>query len=112
MNGSDAHMKCNLAAGASALIVLCVQAVAQSDEVEIDPGSRARIKDYVVRERVVPVRVRERVDVGTMLPDDVVLREVPSDWGPWGSRYRFVYSADGKVYLVEPSTRRVVRSID
>ena len=73
-------------------------AVTQSVEVEIDPESRGRIKEYVVREKVAPVRVRERVDVGTILPEDVVLREVPSDWGPWGSRYRYVYSADGKVY--------------
>jgi hypothetical protein len=93
-------------------VMLFGQAAAQSVEVEIDSESRARIKAYVVREKVAPVRVRERVDVGTTLPEDVVLREVPSDWGPWGSRYRYVYSADGKVYLVEPSTRRVVRSID
>jgi hypothetical protein len=55
----------------------------------------------VVREKVAPVRVRDRVDVGSILPEDVVLREAPGDWGPWGSRYRYVYSADGKVYLVE-----------
>ena len=101
------------AAAASALVVMLAgQAVAQSVEVEIDQESRNRIKEYVVREKVAPVRVRERVDVGTILPEDVVLRVVPPDWGPWGSRYRYVYSADSKVYLVEPSTRRVVRSID
>jgi hypothetical protein len=106
-------MKRELFAAATAFVVMASsQAVAQWMEAEIDPESRARIKAYVVREKVAPVRVRERVDVGTILPEDVVLREVPSDWGPWGSRYRYVYSADGKVYLVEPSTRRVVRSID
>jgi hypothetical protein len=106
-------MKRKLIAAATALIVtVSGQAVAQSVEVEIDPESRARIKEYVVREKVEPVRVRERVDVGTILPEDVVLRTAPSDWGPWSSRYRYVYSADGKVYLVEPSTRRVVRAID
>ena len=106
-------MKCKLFAAITALIVtVSGQAVAQSVEVEIDPESRARIKEYVVREKVAPVRVRERVDVGSILPEDVVLREAPADWGPWGSRYRYVYSADGKVYLVELSTRRVVRSID
>jgi hypothetical protein len=106
-------MKHKLFAASTALILmLSGQAVAQSVEVEIDPESRARIKEYVVREKIAPVRVRERVDVDTILPADVVLRAVPSDWGPWSSRYRYVYSADGKVYLVEPSTRRVVRSID
>jgi Protein of unknown function (DUF1236) len=106
-------MKKMLFAAATALVVMvCGQAATQSVEVEVDLESRARIKEYVVREKVVPVRVRERVDVGTILPEDVVLHEVPSDWGPWRSRYRYVYSADGKVYLVEPATRRVVRSID
>jgi Protein of unknown function (DUF1236) len=106
-------MNRKLFGAATALIILFAgQAVPQSVEVEIDPENRVRIKEYVVREKIAPVRVRERVDVGTILPDDVVLRAVPSNWGPWGSRYRYVYSADGKVYLVEPSTRRVVRSID
>jgi hypothetical protein len=36
---------------------------------------------------------------------------VPSDWGPWGSRYRYVYSGE-QIYLVEPSSRKVVRVID
>jgi hypothetical protein len=106
-------MKRELYSVAIALVVMVSgQAVAQWVEAEIEPEGRARIKAYAVREKVAPVRVRERVDVGTILPEDVVLREVPSDWGPWSSRYRYVYSADGKVYLVEPSTRRVVRSID
>jgi hypothetical protein len=100
------------AATAALIILFAGQAAPQSVEIEIDPESRVRIKEYVVREKIPPVRVRERVDVGTTLPEDVVLREVPSDWGPWGSRYRYVYSVDRKVYLVEPSTRRVVRSID
>ena len=106
-------MKRTLFASTTALLVaLFGQAIAQSVDVEIAPESRTRIKEYVVKEKVAPVRVRERVDVGTILPEDVQLRTVPSDWGPWGSHYRYVYSADGKVYLVEPSTRRVVRSID
>jgi hypothetical protein len=107
------HMTRRLFAATSALVVmLSGQAAAQSVEIEIDPESVVRIKEYVLREKVAPVRVRERVDVGTILPDDVLLRDVPSDWGPWSSRYRYVYSADSKVYLVEPSTRRVVRPID
>jgi hypothetical protein len=109
----DAYMNRKLFGAATALTILFAgQAVPQSVEVEIDPESRVRITEYVVREKIPPVRVRERVDVGTTLPEDVVLREVPSDWGPWGSRYRYVYSADGKVYLVEPSIRWVVRSFD
>ena len=75
------------------------------------PEQRTRIKEYVVRERVAPLTVRERIAVGARLPADVELRAVPSDWGPSVSKYRYVYS-DNHVYFVEPSTREVVHIID
>jgi len=73
------------------------------------PEQRTRIKEYVVKERVAPVR--ERVTIGARLPADVELRAVPSDWGPSVSRYRYVYS-DDRVYFVEPSSREVVHVLD
>ena len=75
------------------------------------PEERTRIKEYVVKERVAPVTVRERVAVGAKLPADVELRTVPSTWGPSVSKYRYIYS-DNRVYLVEPSSREVVHIID
>jgi hypothetical protein len=105
-------MKRMLIAGAAGLLMtVSAQTLAQTVEVEIAPESRTRIKEYVVREKVPSVRVRERITVGAVLPDEVELRTVPSDWGPWGSRYRYVYS-DDNIYLVEPSSRRVIRTID
>jgi hypothetical protein len=75
------------------------------------PEERTRIKEYVVKERVAPVTVRERIAIGARLPADVELRTVPSDWGPTVSKYRYVYS-DNRVYFVEPSSREVVHVID
>jgi hypothetical protein len=75
------------------------------------PEQRTRIRDYVVRERVAPVTVRERLAVGTRLPPDVELRAVPADWGPSVTRYRYVYS-DNHVYFVDPSSREVVYIMD
>ena len=75
------------------------------------PEQRTRIKEYVVKERVAPVTVRERISVGGRLPADVELRAVPSDWGPSATKYRYVYS-DNRVYLVEPSSREVVYIVD
>ena len=75
------------------------------------PEQRTRIKEYVVKERVAPVTVRERVTVGGKLPADVELRAVPSDWGPSVTKYRYVYS-DDRVYFVEPSSREVIHVID
>ncbi len=105
-------MKRTLLAGAAALaIAFTGQALAEGVSVEIAPEQRTRIKEYVVKEKLRPVTVKERVTVGATLPADVELRTVPSDWGPWGSRYRYVYH-DDNVVLVDPSSRRVVHIID
>jgi len=79
--------------------------------VTIAPEQRTRIKEYVVRERVRPARIQERVVVGSTLPADIELSTVPSDWGPGVTRYRYVYW-DDHVVLVEPSSRRVIQIID
>jgi len=75
------------------------------------PEQRTHIKEYVVKERVAPITVRERIRVGATLPADVELRTVPSDWGPSVSRYSYVYSEE-HVYFVEPSSRKVVYELD
>ncbi|MFZ0985832.1 MAG: DUF1236 domain-containing protein, partial [Pseudolabrys sp.] len=55
--------------------------------------------------------VKERISVGGTLPADVELQTVPSTWGPRFTKYRYVYSND-RVYLVEPSDRRVIQVIE
>lgn len=79
--------------------------------IDFAPEQRTRIREYVVRERVAPVTVRERLAVGTRLPADVELRAVPSDWGPSVSRYRYIYS-NNHVYFVDPGSREVVHVMD
>jgi hypothetical protein len=79
--------------------------------ISFEPAQRTRIKEYVVKERVAPVTVRERLAVGATLPADVELQTVPADWGPSVSKYRYVYS-NNNIYFVEPSTRQVVTVID
>jgi hypothetical protein len=79
--------------------------------VTFEPEQRTRIKEYVVKERVAPVTIKERVSVGGRLPADVELQTVPSAWGPSVSKYRYVYS-DNRVYFVEPSSREVVHVLD
>src|SRR4030095_16869831 len=44
--------------------------------INFEPAQRTRIKEYVVREKVAPVTVRERIAVGAKLPADVELRSV------------------------------------
>jgi hypothetical protein len=105
-------MNRTLVAGATAVALLFAgQALAQSVAVEIAPEQRTKIKEYVVKEKVRPATVKERVSVGAVLPDDVELRSVPADWGPSVSRYRYV-SHDNHVVFVEPSSRKVISIID
>ena len=105
-------MKRELLAGTVALAFLAGgQALAQSVTVEIAPEQRTKIKEYVVKEKVKPITVEERITVGATLPADVELHPVPSDWGPAVTKYRYVYTNDN-VVLVEPSSRKVVEIID
>ena len=85
--------------------------VGPAETVIVEPEQRTVIKEYVVKERVAPVKVKERISVGATFPADVELRAVPSIWGPKLSKYRYVYS-DDHVYLVEPSNRTVVQIVD
>jgi hypothetical protein len=103
---------------ASAIAMLAgAQAFAQTvgvgpaETVIIEPEQRTVIREYVVKERVAPVTVKERISVGARLPAEVELRAVPPTWGPKFTKYRYVYSND-RVFLVEPTNRTVVQVID
>jgi len=85
--------------------------VGPADTIVVAPEQRTVIKEYVVKERIAPLQVQERIAVGTRLPADVELRAVPPAWGPNFSKYRYVYSND-RVFLVEPSNRTVIQVID
>jgi hypothetical protein len=84
---------------------------AATTSVTIAPEQRTRIKTYITEHKIAPVVVKERITVGTVLPDDVDLLAVPQDWGPSLHTYKYVYSGND-VVLVEPKSRRVVQIID
>ena len=86
-------------------------AYAQTATVELAPEQRTIIKQYVTTQKVAPVTVKEKMTVGATLPADVRLSPVPGDWGPSVSKYQYIYS-DNHVYLVEPSTRKVITIVD
>ena len=79
--------------------------------ITIGQPEQTRIKEYVVKEKVKPFMMKERVAVGATLPSDVELAPVPSDWGPSVSKYRYVYTNDN-VVLVDPTSRRVIHIIE
>jgi hypothetical protein len=104
-------MKRFVIAGVTALgVIASSQALAQAT-ITFAPEQRTKIKEYVVKQRVAPVTIKERVAVGATIPTGVELRAVPSDWGPSVSRYRYVYHGDDVVF-VDPSSRKVVHILD
>ena len=82
--------------------------VGPADTIVVEPEQRTLIKEYVVKEKVAPVRVQERIAVGARIPADVELRAVPSAWGRTCSKYRYAYSV-ARPYSVEPSNRSVMQ---
>jgi hypothetical protein len=85
--------------------------VRSGSTVVIEPEQRTHIHEYITQEKVAPVRTEKQIVVGEALPADVELRPVPQAWGPALTKYRYIYSGD-RVYLVEPSDRRVVQVIE
>ena len=97
-------MKRQVLIGATAMaLIFGGQAFAQSVAVELAPDQRTRIKEYVVKEKVKPVTVKERISVGATLPADVELQAVPSDWGPSVSKYRYVYRTTACISSIRPA---------
>lgn len=104
-------MKRTLIAGAAAFSMLASGYAVAQTVIQIAPEQRTVIKEYVVKEKVKPYAMKERVSVGATLPADVQLIEVPSTWGPSVSKYRYVYSGD-RVHFVDPSNRQVIQIIE
>ena len=102
-------MKRQILATAFVTLFACGPVFAQS--IVVEPEQRTRIKEYVVKQKVPRVAVRERLTVGATVPADVELREVPEDWGPSVRRYRY-YHTDAGVHFVDPESRKVIYDID
>src|SRR6195952_5870020 len=105
----ETFMKQHLLATTMLLALSAAPTLAQTITVESE--QRTRIKEYVVKQNVPRVTVRERYKVGATVPADVELRDVPEDWGPSVRRYRY-YHTDAGVHFVDPDNRRVFYDID
>ena len=107
-------MKTLTIAGAAAALLASGYAMAQDTTLTIEPAHRTIIKQYVVKEHIRPVTVKESVAVGTVLPEDVSLQPVPEAWvttAPEVQNYEY-FDWNGKVVFVEPKTRKVVQIVD
>ncbi len=98
--------------GVAAAAVLASSALAQT--VVIEPQQRTVIRNYVVKERVRPIELRERVVVGATLPAEIELTPVPETIYaevPSLRPYRYFVWED-RFVLVEPSSRRVIQIVE
>ncbi|HTK79292.1 MAG TPA: DUF1236 domain-containing protein [Rhizomicrobium sp.] len=107
-------MKHLLIAGAAAALLASGYAMAQDATLTIEPAHRTIIKNYVVKERLRPVKVRETLAVGAVVPTDVTLAPVPETLVgevPEVRNYEY-FDWNGKVVFVEPQSRKVVSIVD
>jgi hypothetical protein len=98
--------------GVAASAVLATSALAQT--VVIEPQQRTVIRNYVVKERVRPIEMRERVIVGATIPAEIELTPVPETIYaevPSLQPYRY-FVWDNRFVLVEPSSRRVIQIVE
>ena len=79
--------------------------------ITVEPAQRTIIREYVERESVPVFEMDRDLTVGQSVPDEVELSVVPQQWGPGMTNYRYIYT-DDRVYLVEPSSRRIIQVID
>jgi hypothetical protein len=107
-------MKALLLASAAATILAAGYAAAQDTMLTIEPAHRTVIHQYIVKEHIRPLRVKETIALGATLPEDVTLQPVPEAWTtdvPEVRDYEY-FDWNGKVVFVEPKTRRVVQIVD
>jgi hypothetical protein len=107
-------MKHLVYASAAAALLAGGYAMAQDATLTIEPAHRTIIKQYIVKEHIRPVRIKEDVAIGTVLPEDVSLQPVPQDWvttAPEVGSYEY-FDWNGKVVFVEPKTRKVVSIVE
>lgn len=79
--------------------------------ITLQPEQRTIIREYVDRESVPVIEMERDLTVGQSIPEEVELSTIPPQWGPGMTSYRYIYT-DDRVYLVEPSTRRIIQVID
>jgi Protein of unknown function (DUF1236) len=102
-----------VAAGAFAALLIS-PAAAQGTKLTIQPGHSIVIRDYVTTERVQPVAVKIRFELGTAVPDAIKTQPVPLGMiakVPEVRNYEYFVADGGKVVFVEPYTRRIVQIV-
>lgn len=86
-------------------------AAGETTDLHVPPQTQTDVREWVVKNKPRAHRFAEPVVVGATIPSDVQLETVPNEWGADLRPYRYVV-ADGRVHLVDPSSRAVVYIIE
>ncbi|TPK27017.1 DUF1236 domain-containing protein [Mesorhizobium sp. B2-5-3] len=99
-------MRIHLTSTAAALLLLAGGGAVAAQDVVITPEQDTVVREYVKKQPLASVNLLGlELNVGTALPDTVELHEVPN------VKYRYVV-VDNRTFLVDPSTRKIVKVYD
>ena len=86
-------------------------AAGETSDLHVPPQTKVDVREWVVKNKPKAHRFNQPVVVGGIVPPSVQIVAVPEEWGPELKSYHYAY-VDDRVYLVEPSSRKVVYIID
>ena len=101
-------MKIHRIGALAGLTFLAGLGTAAAQTVVVSPDQQTVIHKYIVQHEVAPVELPSdtTVTVGTAIPDDVQLIEVPDV-----NEYRYVV-VNGQTLVVDPQTRKIVQVLN
>lgn len=82
--------------------------------IDLTPEVRTEFRQYVVKEKVKPVKVKKELRVDAEVPADITLSPLPPfivKQYPDYATYRYVTVGE-RIYVVHPDSRKVVTVID
>ncbi len=88
-----------------------VLAAGETTDLHVPPQTSVDVREWVVKNKPRAYRFKAPVVIGGAVPGEVETSTVPKEWGPDLQTYHYVY-ADNRVYLLDPTSRRVVYIID
>ena len=98
-------------AGFVALAALSSPVAAEPQAVALSRQERAQMKAFVVKEKIRPADLAEKVTVGSIVPGVVLLRPPPAGWPSKVARFQYIIQGKD-IVLVDPGTRQVVQIVD
>jgi type IV secretory pathway VirB10-like protein len=82
---------------------------------KLEAKQRTVVKETIVKRNVRPVKVNFSINVGTVIPRNVTLYDLPPtliEYEPSYSRYKFILADDDTILVIDPESWTIVDVID